>query len=442
MPKLKLTDAAVQRLKAPPGARVDYFDATLPGFGLRVSGPTPRSPEGRRTWMLFYRFRGEQKRLSFEPPYPALSLADARKKAGDALATLPGSDPAEEKAKAKAPRKAPDTLQTVVEEFITRGMAKKGRAAGYMTETRRSFTNHVLPRFGGRELAAITRRDIIEMLDEIAEKGTTRTTPGGKRHADGGPVAANRVLSAVRALFNWAIRRGLVDANPCALVEPPGEETSRERTLSPDELRDLWPAFAALGYPFGPYLQLLLVLGQRRSEVAGMRWADIDLEAKTWTLGGEDTKNGRGHVVPLSDLAVRILTALPRKAAVQADGQTKHSAYVFTTSGSAPISGFSKAKQRVEEAVVEARQERQEQADMPSWGLHDLRRTAATEMGRLGTSEFIIGLVLNHTRKGITGSVYNRYQYLAEKRHALEAWASFVESLTQPADKKVVVLRA
>jgi len=444
MPVVKLTDAAAQRLAAPPGGRVDYFDATLPGFGLRVAGKTDRSPEGRRTWMLFYRYKGTQKRISLEPPYPGLSLADARREAGDMLALLSkGIDPADEKAKAKAPVAKPKTFSEEVEDYLQRGLTKKGRSAGYVIETRRHFTNHVLPRWGQKSLVEIVRKDVIEMLDSIAEEGTTRKVEGKKVHAAGGPIAANRVLAAVRALFNWAIRRGLVDANPCALVDRPGEETPRDRTLSAGEINELWPQFDAVGYPFGPFLQMCLITGQRRTEVASMRWGDLDLEAKTWTMGAEQTKASRAHVVPLSDMAADMLKVLPRKTLTEKNGAQKPSPFVFTTEGGTPISGFSRAKERIEEKVTAARREVDPKAEeMHDWGIHDLRRTAATEMGRLGVAEFIISKVLNHAARGVTGQVYNRYEYLAEKRHALDTWAAYLDRLVHPAPENVVVLRA
>jgi integrase len=442
MPPIKLTDAAVQRLKAPPGGRVDYFDATLPGFALRVAGATPRAPEGRRSWVLFYRHGGKQHRLTFDPPYPALGLADARRKAGDALAMLAeGKNPAADKAAAKAAAsQRPTTLRGVVDEYLHRGLEKKERAPLYVTETRRGFDNHVLPRFGETELRAIRRGDIITMLDEIAETGTTRRADGGKKHAVGGPIAANRVLAAVRALFNWAIRRGLIDTNPCALVERPGRETPRERVLDPDEICELWPQFEAQGYPFGRFFQLTLVTGQRRSEVGDMRWDGVEIDAKTWTLGGDETKAKRGHVIPLSDLAVRILKTLPSKTTTLKNGSTAPSPWVFTTDGSSPISGFSKAKRIVEDRIAEKRKQAGRDPIEP-WGIHDLRRTAATEMGRLGVSEFIIARVLNHAARGVTGKVYNRYEYLEEKRRALDLWGQYLDNLTTPHATNIVPLR-
>jgi len=431
MPKIKLTDAAVQRLKAPKGERVEYFDATLPGFGLRVAGPTDRTPEGRRTWFLTYRFGGEQKRLSFEPVYPALGLADARRKAGDALQVLAaGNDPAALKAevKADAARKA-DTVDSVVELFMRRHMEAKKRAPAYVAVTQRNFDNHVLPRWKGRNIKSITRRDVIELLDAIVDEGTDVTgTDGKKRHVDGGPIAANRVLAAIRVLFNFALRRSIIDSSPVALVERPGQETARERELSDDEIRAIWPAFSAVGYPFGDFFKLALITGQRRQEVAGMRWADVDLAEKVWTIPGELTKARRAHVVPLPSFAVDILTSLPRIGP-----------HVFTTGGERPISGFSKGKIRIDAKIAESRKKADLDA-VATWTIHDLRRTMATNLSRLEVARFVVSKVLNHADRSVTGVHYDRYAYLKEKRAALEAWGEHLRGIVPPLGGNVVQL--
>jgi integrase len=438
MPTVKLTDAAVQRLKAPRGGRVDYFDASLPGFALRVAGPTDRTPEGRRTWTLFCRYGGTQKRMSFDPAYPALDLAHAREKAHKALAELAeGKDPTAAKTEAKAAAaRAPDTIANVVELFIKRGLELKHRAPRYIEETRRNFRNHVLPRWGERDIKSITRRDVIELLDAVMDHGSVVKRGDGKRHtAPGGPISANRTLAAIRALFNFALRRGIIDSTPVALVERPGEETSRDRTLNADETRAVWQAADGVGYPFGAFFRLALLTAQRRDEVAGMRWADLDLDAGTWTLAAEATKAGRAHVVPLTATAVEILRGLPRKAITTERGM-KPSPYVFTTSGVAPVSGFSKAKPRLDQAITRAR----DGAALAPWTIHDMRRTVATEMGRLGVSRFIIGKVLNHADRSVTG-IYDRHAYLQEKRAALELWVQYLGNLTAPPGANVVALR-
>ncbi len=422
MPTVKLTDAAVQRLKAPSGGRVDYFDAAYPGLALRVTGAVDQRPE-RRTWTLFYRFGGKQRRLTFEPGYPALGLADARDAANKAkLAIQAGVDPGAAKAEAKAEAaRAPDTIANVVAMFIRRDLEGKKRAPRYIAETRRIFDNHVLPRWADRDIGTVTRRDVIELLDAVMDSGSVRKDDGKRRKLSGGPIIANRVLAAIRAMFNWALRRGIIDSTPAALVERPGEETRRDRTLKAEEIRDLWPRFAALEYPFGPFFQMALATGQRREEVARMRWADVDLGAQLWTLPAEATKAARGYAVPLSPLAMALLEGLP-----------KLGTYVFTTTRDRPISGFSKAKARLDSMG------KSDGASVASWTIHDLRRTAATEMGRLGVSRFIIGKVLNHADRSVTG-IYDRHQYLNEKREALETWASYLTQLVSPTDNRTII---
>jgi integrase len=169
-----------------------------------------------------------------------------------------------------------------------------------------------------------------------------------------------------------------------------------------------------------------------------MRWVDLDLRDGTWTLAADATKAGRTHVVPLPPLAVELLNGMPRLSAKEG-GRLKPSPCVFTTEGHRPISGFSPAKARLEKAVALAAQDAG--CDPPApWTIHDLRRTCGTGLGRLGVSRFIIGRVLNHSDHGVTG-VYDRYEYLPEKRHALEKWAQYVSNLTEPSAGDVVTLR-
>jgi hypothetical protein len=190
MPTVKLTDAAVRRLTAPQNARIDYFDAAFPGLALRVTGAADQRPE-RRTWTLFYRFSGKQRRLTFVPGYPALSLADARQEATKAqLQISAGIDPAAAKLAAKEQAsRAPDTMANVVDLFIRLDLERRKRAPQYISGTRRIFENHVLPRWANRDIKSITRRDVIELLDAVMDNGA--------------PIAANRTLAATRALFNW-----------------------------------------------------------------------------------------------------------------------------------------------------------------------------------------------------------------------------------------------
>ena len=305
-------------------------------------------------------------------------------------------------------------------------MEGKKRAQRHIEETRRKFQLYVLPHWGERDIKDISRRDVIELLDSIVDEGSV-VTPGKRQR--GGPICANRTLAAISAMFNWSLARGIIESTPVALVEKPGEETRRERVLISDELRAIWPAAEALGFPAGTFVKMLLLTAQRREEVATMRWIDLDLnERRTWTIPAQSTKSGRGHLLPLAPIAIDILSALPR-----------FGGHVFTVTGERPISGYSAAKRRLDKAIKAARAEAGLD-DIAPWALHDIRRTAATEMGRLGVSRFVIGRVLNHADRSVTG-IYDRHLYLPEKLHALEAWAQYLGNLVQPPGGNVVALR-
>jgi integrase len=443
----KLTDDLAKNETAPEKGNRVLYDSEVKGLGLRIT------TAGAKAWTFDYEADGKSRRYTIGP-IDAFTVGKARKQALDLKAKVrlgqdPQGDRNQKREKDKEAKRAekeavkPDTFADIVELFLTKGLQKKGRSTGYIVDTRRNFQNHVLPRLGNKALAEITRKDVIKMLDEIAEDGTVRVVDGKKKRAAGGPIAANRNLAAVRALFNFAIRRGLIEVNPCRLVDAPGEEKARERTLSAHETKELWAAFDTLPAPFGPYFRMLLLTGQRRGEVAEMRWQDIDLDAKTWLLTAAQTKNGRAHIVPLSPMAVDILKTMPRQTVIDENRKEQPSPWVFTTTGAVAVSGFSRAKAIVERKVLAARRELDPGAEpMAEWGIHDLRRTVATELGRLGVSEFVIGKVLNHASKSITGMVYNQYEYVSEKRHALDTWAGYLERLIKPAGDNVVVLGA
>jgi integrase len=178
--------------------------------------------------------------------------------------------------------------------------------------------------------------------------------------------------------------------------------------LTDDELRKLWPAFEAMGYPFGHLFQMLLITGQRVSEVAGMRRDELALDpVPLWTLSSERTKAARQQVVPLPSLAVDLLRGLPELGT-----------HVFTTHGNKPVSGLSKAKARADTL-----------SGVTGWRLHDLRRTMATGLARLGTAPHVVSEILNHAPAGITRQVYDRYSYEREVGEALERWAAYLQGI-------------
>ncbi len=385
MPTLRLTQVAIDRLAPPKAGRIEFFDSVLPGFGLRISD------NGHKAWVLFYRLGGRQRRYTLGSLATYPEVAVARDRARHLLQRVEqGIDPAAEKV--ARPERQPDTIETLAEQFVARYCKPKNRS---WRTTEAVLRLHVLSRWAGRDAASIGRRDVLELLDDLVDRGH--------------PIVANRVLAAVRKMFGWAVERDILLASPVTNVKAPGKEVERERVLSDEELSKLWNAATKAGGVAGGFFRMLMLTAQRRDEVATMRWADLNLEANIWTLPREATKGDRSHEVPLASCGVAILLALPRCGE-----------FVFTsTRGAWPISGYSKMKAAIAKAAA-----------VEDWRIHDLRRTAGTGMARCGIAVSTISRVLNHKEGGVT-KIYNRYSYLDEKRAALEAWARKVESLAQ-----------
>jgi len=433
MPKLKLTAKSVENAKPPVAGQVEYFDAALPGFALRVTD------KGRKSWVLFYRVqsgpeKGRQRRLTLGP-YPLLSLAEARATAQDALLKIErGGDPAKEKQEARsAPAPTVYTFAAVAEAFLEE--YSKARKRSWF-EDERNLRLHVTPLWGKHPVTSIIRADVDELIDGIAKRGT--------------PIAANRTLAVVRKLFNWAVtkpRFGL-ETSPVVRITPPGAEVSRDRWLRDDEVRLFWLACEQIGYPFGRFAQLLLLTASRRDMVASIRWSDIDLEKRLWTVPGTFMKSGREHVVPLSRLATEIIQSVPVIAGIDFlfPAQRRRAGRAF---GERHISGFSDIKERLDATMlVLARKEAAERGrdpetvkPIPDWRFHDLRRTATTHMGELRVPRHIRKLILDHVERDVTG-IYDRYEYLDERRDALERWAAKIERLIAPNESNVMALRA
>ena len=410
----KLTASAVERLKPDPNKRLEKPDGTIDGLYLMIQ------PSGAKGWAFRYRFPVGRKikthKITFGT-YPALGLADAREEASKLRRAVErGDNPKHTHARerADARERARNTFGLIAVVFTVRYAKRHTRS---WKQTKGILRKHVVPAWKDRPIDGITRRDVIELLDGIVRSGK--------------PVLANRVLAHVRKLFNWAIERGIIDASPAIQIKAPGgKESPRDRDLSDSEIKVMWPALEAAGYPFGPMMEILLLTGQRRSEVATMRWTDVDIDAAVWNLPAASTKTLRSHSIPLSPLAVEILSDLPRF-----DGP-----HVFsTTGGRRPVSGYSKAKLRIERELNKALV-KDGAAPLADWQIHDLRRTAASGMAKLGVSVDHIGRVLNHAPRGVTATVYDRHTYMPEKKRALDIWAAHLEGLFAPTDDKVISL--
>jgi integrase len=268
------------------------------------------------------------------------------------------------------------------------------------------------PRWGKKSLTALKRADMVKLMDDYADR------PGMRKH----------IHSILRKLLNWAVDREDIAVSPLAGMKAPKACASRRRVLGQEELICLWQATEQAGWPWGPFVRLLVLTMQRRQEVSEMDWSEIDLEARIWTLPAERAKNDEAHIIPLTDMTIAELKAL----------HPKDKGFVFSTNRTSPVSGYSKAKRLLDERMFKIMTERlkrlgkaSDSVPIAEWRLHDLRRTGATNLQALGIPIEVTEAVLNHisgTRAGVAG-IYNRYKYEPEKRMALEAWDARLKEL-------------
>jgi integrase len=435
MPTISLTQRAVDAIKAPPVGRVEYFDRTLPGFGLRVAAG------GRKSWFVMYRVIGKKVRETIGTLASIPKVDKARDLARDSLRQAQqGVHPVQTRKNASqaAEREEGRLFAAVADRYLTEYVERNTRPAT-IKETRRILDRDVKPKWGSRPASEIARNDVNDLLDEIAERGAL--------------VQANRTLARLKTLFSWALDNELVDIDPTNRIRTRVKETARDRALSPDEIRYFWTACDKLGWPFGPLFKLLLVTGQRRDEVGKLEWPELDLDKRVWTIPRERAKNDRAHVVHLSDLALEIIADLPHIAVPAGkDGKPVTTAeFIFTTTGTSAVSGYSKAKVRVDECMLNMLRAKPANIGKPpgqvtigEWILHDLRRTAATGMAGLNIAPHVVDRILNHVSGTIRGvaAVYNRHAYLEERKAALDAWSRYVEMLVRPSSGNIVELTA
>ncbi|MEH6787594.1 MAG: integrase arm-type DNA-binding domain-containing protein [Paracoccus sp. (in: a-proteobacteria)] len=407
---MKLKAATVETLQA-TDKRQEIPDDLCTGLYLVVQ------PTGKKSWQVRYRHGGVHRRMTLAS-FPTLTLAAARVRAREVMAAASeGRDPAEEVKAAKAPKPEDDRdkIKTLIGKYDKRHL--KGLKSGDVV--RRELDRFVVKEWGERDIHSITKRDVIDLLDSIADSGRV--------------VTANRVRAYLNKFLNWAVERDILPLSPATGVKPVAKEASRDRVLTDDEIRWFWQACEAEGFPWGPLGKVLLLTGQRLNEAAQITEGEI--RGDLWHLSADRTKNGRAHDVPLSDAVQSVLGAVER-----IEGKP---GFIFTTTGTTPVSGFFKARAHLAEAMERfAAEERGEAVEIPRWTFHDLRRTAATGMARLGIPVRVTEAVLNHvsgTGGGIV-AVYQRHDYADEKRQALDAWRRFVLSLVQGQPDNVVRL--
>lgn len=385
MPTLKLTKPLIDDLK-PQATDQVYWDQSLRGFGLKVT------PTGRKVFIVMYRtIDGQRLRKYTIGPYGLMTLFSARSAAQKILlARLDGQDPAGEK---QSRRKRPDGLEigAVVQQYKREYL--EPREIGL--ETVRILDRIVLPQWKGRQITGIARADVRDLIETIMQRGAY--------------AMAGRALTVTRAFFNWCVGRGIIEVSPCRGLIPPPAGRPRDRVLSDDELGAVLRTGMSLPDPYGPIVMFLALTGQRRSEVANMRWEELDLQRGIWTIPARRTKTRRSHIVHLTQ-QMRALLPIPE------EGQP----LVFPSAQGKIYEYFSAMKRRHDVA-----------SGVKGWVLHDLRRTAATGMAALGVAPHVADKILNHQSGAISGivAVYQRHEFMAERKTAIELWSNHVAGI-------------
>jgi integrase len=419
----RLTDRSIETQR-PKAVRYELWDQARKGFGVRVT------PRGVKSFVWVYHFDGRPRRLTFGT-YPRLSLVDAGVKLAQAKNLLAkGIDPGSRAVAERDAERHAETVEELVASYLDRYARLRKRSA---FEDERILCKDVLPRWAKRKAKDITRRDIVRLLNEIVDRGA--------------PIQANRSLTILRRMFKFAVGQAILEISPCDQVEAPSSENERDRALSEEEIRLLWQVLdtASMEQNARRILRLMLVTGQRKAEVMGLHAQEIDYEKRLWTLPANRAKNGREHLIPLSNLALQILAEAPPNEAE----------YLFPSS----LTGLPYRGQSIDHAARHLFEPRPARAGRraprkpvspPLAGLmerftpHDLRRTAATRMREIGISRGDVKMVLNHVETDVTAR-YDRYDGLAEKRRALDLWAKRLQQIIageQPADNVVELARA
>jgi integrase len=364
MARAHLTEIVIRAIQPPLNGQVTYWDTTTRAFGVRLS------KGGTRTWVVM---RGRTRQLETIGHYPDMPLANARAEAKRRLAER------------RQPRVSDHSFASALDLFVAMHCAKRNKPST-AKETERLLRKHFLPKFRSRSLADTTHEQIADIIDHITN------------------ATANHAFAAIRTFFRWCVRRRFIPHSPCDGMVMPDRPVVRDRVLTDPELVSIWRAAERYGYPFGTIVQLLILTGQRRSEIAMLKWEYINQEHRIITLPSEIVKNNRRHTFPYGALVAHILDCIP--------GRT---GFLFPARGSdnRPFSGWASSKANLETLPP-----------IRPWTLHDLRRTFATNLAALKFPPYVTEKLLNHVTGTISGvaAIYNRFQYSDEMRAAIEAW--------------------
>ena len=390
MPRIRLTKSAIDALPT-PASDIVYWDSSCPGFGVKVT------PKARKVFIVLYRTGGAGSKLRKYTigSYGRVTLHQARVAAQKVfVAKLEGRDPASEKREAKR-RVVADRVEDLLERFITQHLSqnRSGR------EISRLLRREVGKPWAGRSIHEISKRDVVEVVSAIEQRGA--------------PVAANKALKSVKTFLRWCVGRAVLEQSPAEGVPLPSKEVPRDRVLSDEELAQVIVAARKIGGPYGGIVELLALTGQRREEVARLQWEELGIVERIWTLPKSRTKNAKAHVIHLCQQSLTVLKSTERRAG-----------FVFSSQGAKPFSVCSRAKRQLDQL-----------SGVAGWRLHDLRRTCVSGMARLGVAPHVADKILNHQAGTISGvaAVYQRHEFLAERKKALEQWGTHVDHIVAEA---------
>jgi integrase len=407
--QIKLNEGNIAKIRASSKGETknDYvaWDTELPGFGLRVR--TGHDGKKRLSWIMQYQVHGrghriklgDQQTMSADVARSAAKQASAKvdqsRRTGSAHPILEQRNIRDEMIRAEAKRPGDTPFGSKIEEYMA---ARTSNGNGLRDRSRIETERYLKQTFKplhNMPLAEIRRVDVANVLSEIKS-----------------PAAHNRARSTLSTFFAWVVGKGWRDDNPVVGTIKAEGESKRERVLTNEEIAAIW-LNGQNGY--GTILKLLLLTGCRRDEIGGLKWSEIDFNARLITIPGSRTKNKQDHLIPLSDMAMSLLAGV----AVREGNE-----HVFGRTMGAGFGGWSSAKAELD-AVVK----------LDDWRIHDLRRTAATQMAELGVLPHIIEACLNHIsgHKGGVAGIYNRATYLPEKKKALDMWAHHIKTIVAQA---------